>query len=565
MGIDKPNIRYIVHYGMPGSLESLFQEAGRAGRDGKPAHCVMVFTEYDTNRSDDLTNPTIELNELRQLFDNADSDQSTQDDVTSAIWFHLQTFAGLEQEVQMVEYILNQINTLDSRGDYQLPWNDDKNKRDKEHAISRLMKLGVVDDYSVEFGSRRFTVQVGPFDFNRCCQNLLDYITAAQPARSREFAERIDAILPSDARKDSLTLATLLLEFTYDVIERSRRRMIQESVLLARSCRSDSEIRKRLMDYLQEGLGAVQINELLDKREVHLEEWRRLIEAVQTPLDAGELRGLCVRSLESFPDHPGLQLTRAVAEAMCPDHDDNVSRQGISNAIRLCVRYRVPEGEIEDMLDKLYDLAQVPLRADGLAAPLTFALLDVDEAGPEFAFCAQIAERRAPEITNNHEQIRSIFDVYMLRKKLRRTEEVIESILQLYEKPDVKRILEGFTTMSVTDDLQEKIEETRGDLAKLRKKLDEIEQLEQTLRAANDGLAQAGYNVSELAGIARMTQESLDATLVALEEVTQIVLRLEPDAILSAIQATDTSIKSEVKDVSNELTNSVSKTLPKSP
>ena len=113
--------------------------------------------------------------------------------------------------------------------------------------------------------------------------------------------------------------------------------------------------------------------------------------------------------------------------------------------------------------------------------------------------------------------------------------------------------------MSVTDDLQEKIEETRGDLAKLRKKLDEIEQLEQTLRAANDGLAQAGYNVSELAGIARMTQESLGATLVALEEVTQIVLRLEPDAILSAIQATDTSIKSEVKDVSNELTNSVSK------
>ena len=112
--------------------------------------------------------------------------------------------------------------------------------------------------------------------------------------------------------------------------------------------------------------------------------------------------------------------------------------------------------------------------------------------------------------------------------------------------------------MSVTDELQEKIEETRDDLAKLRKKLDEIEQLEQTLRAANDGLAQAGYNVSALAGIARMTQESLGATLVALEEVTQIVLRLEPDAILSAIQATDTSIKSEVKDVSNELTNSVS-------
>ena len=112
--------------------------------------------------------------------------------------------------------------------------------------------------------------------------------------------------------------------------------------------------------------------------------------------------------------------------------------------------------------------------------------------------------------------------------------------------------------MSVRDDLQEKIEETRDDLAKLRKKLDDIEHLEQTLRAANDGLAQAGYNVSELAGTTRIAQESLGATLSALEEVTRVVQRLDPAAILSAIQATHTSIKSEVKDVSNELMNSVS-------
>ena len=112
--------------------------------------------------------------------------------------------------------------------------------------------------------------------------------------------------------------------------------------------------------------------------------------------------------------------------------------------------------------------------------------------------------------------------------------------------------------MSVRDDLQEKIEETRDDLAKLRKKLDEIEHLEQALRAANDGLAQAGYNVSELAGTTRIAQESLGATLSALEEVTRVVQRLDPATILSAIQATHTSIKTEVKDVPNVLTKTVS-------
>ncbi len=47
LGIDKPDIRYIVHYHMPGSPEAYVQEAGRAGRDGKPARCVLLFQPDD--------------------------------------------------------------------------------------------------------------------------------------------------------------------------------------------------------------------------------------------------------------------------------------------------------------------------------------------------------------------------------------------------------------------------------------------------------------------------------------------------------------------------------------
>ena len=69
LGIDKPNIRFVVHYDLPGSVEAYTQEAGRAGRDGIPSRCVLVYRMSDTRvQNYFLTGKYPDVEEVQKVF-----------------------------------------------------------------------------------------------------------------------------------------------------------------------------------------------------------------------------------------------------------------------------------------------------------------------------------------------------------------------------------------------------------------------------------------------------------------------------------------------------------------
>ncbi len=369
MGIDKPNIRYVFHYGMPGSIEAYYQEVGRAGRDQHRAHCILMWNEQDPTRSDRLLEGRLE--DVRA--EHGALSWADNDSITHQLRFLLETFQGVDVELAEVERLVDDDNILSNLGKrttVELARGSDEEKAKRERALYRLMLLGVVQDYLVE---SKFVVSLAEATSESVARSLSNFVQRTGTQHS-SIADFVAAASNLGLREALSAAARELIIFIYDVVVESRRRSLREMYDAVRDAPSGKDdLRGRVLAYLTEGDISPVLEGMVDATDFDYEAWEDRLGTLEGVDDARELRGNSARLLVSSPFNPGLLYARAYAEVVHPEGDlQDFAANLEASLISARDRYAVSAADLNGFVGRL--LASLESRSsDGMCLTLDVA------------------------------------------------------------------------------------------------------------------------------------------------------------------------------------------------
>jgi ATP-dependent DNA helicase RecQ len=340
MGIDKPNIRYTIHFGIPPSIESFYQEAGRAGRDRRTTYCCIIVSNDDPERSKKVLNPNTKVEDIDEILRNIQREEN--DDITRVLYFHTNAFRGIAEEEQDIEEVLRHLGDVSKKGKRTLPVPDEiKQKANKyrkareiaEKALHRLLLIGVVSDYTIDYSCEEFTVKLSGASTEEILEIYGKYVTNYQPGIGEREIKKASKFLHLSLPEFIMEIVNLLLHFIYEVIERGRRRALNTMLEACTTSSLNKDIRERILRYLEATEYSEPLEQIIDDEKAGLTKCKDLFSSVRSPNEAAELRGQTSRYLESYPDHSGLLMLRSLSEAFSRDKNAEVVKQNFIASI----------------------------------------------------------------------------------------------------------------------------------------------------------------------------------------------------------------------------------------